>query len=90
MKSSLFSIRDQKVGVFNNPFIAPNVNAIIRQFGDAVANKDGDLGKYPQDFDLYEVGSFNPETGVIDAYGQPKHVFSCVALVNSLGENKSV
>lgn len=79
MKSKLFTVRDQKVGTFAEPFPSPTAEHALRAMKSAVEQGQADVAKYPEDFDIYEVAAFDPETGVIHAYPQPKHISSALA-----------
>jgi len=86
MKSKLFCIRDQKIGIFQEPFPCPTDKAALRSLEAAVQQGQGDLGKFPGDFDLYEIGNYDPETGTVEAYKQPKHLTSCLAFENQVAK----
>jgi len=68
MKSVVASIRDHAAGFFGQPFFAPSRGAAIRSFGDAVnAGGEGNqFSMHPEDFDLYEIGAFDSDTGVLE------------------------
>jgi len=63
---SLYSIFDRGVGKFNIPFPAETDHDAIRQC-KAVVNSDrkSPITDYPEDFDLYQVGKFNEESGTL-------------------------
>lgn len=79
MNSKLYCIRDQKIGSFADPFPSPTPEVALRSLKTAVETGNSDVAKYPEDFDLYEIGAFDSETGTILAYPQPKHLSSCLA-----------
>lgn len=60
---NLYSVRDVNVG-WNQPFCETSDSVAKRGFAYAMNNNDI-MGFVPQDFDLYRVGEFDPETGVI-------------------------
>jgi hypothetical protein len=67
MQIRIFSIRDAKSGVYHNPFFFSNPNLAAREC-HAMVNHGGPesiIAKYPQDFDLYDCGEFDTETGRI-------------------------
>lgn len=82
MKGILFCLRDQKMNMYDRPFVAPTAEMIIRELEDRVQSprNDDPVGRYPQDFDLYAVGEFNSDSGVITPYSAPKHITSLLAL----------
>lgn len=65
MKLYALSVRDRAADVFGSPFFSPSVGLAVRQFGDQVANPEPNnmLNKHPEDFDLYQVGLFDDQTG---------------------------
>lgn len=79
MKSKIFCLRDQKIGIYDRPFPAPTKEAVFRQLADDVTSGKGDLAKYPGDFDVYEIGMYDSETGVMTGYPAPQHLTSCLA-----------
>lgn len=62
----LFAVKDNKVNVFKAPMRFVNVNEFVRAHIYAAKNPQTELAQYPADFDLYEVGSMNDETGVLE------------------------
>ena len=60
----IFAIKDLKMN-FGGVFVAPNRAAAIRLFADTVNNKGSMLNTHAEDFDLYDIGDFNDDTGEI-------------------------
>lgn len=75
MKYVIFAVRDRAADVFGTPMFGVSKGTIIRGFGDEINRKDpnNQLNKHPEDFDLYELGSYNDETGLFDC-GSPRQV----------------
>lgn len=65
--SPMFSVFDRASQSFMPPFAAPHSGVAIRGFTDAVhaRDKSTDISKHPDDFDLFEVASFDSSAGVI-------------------------
>lgn len=63
----IFAIKDDKTGSYSRPTYAVNQGACIRDMKILVNGDDqGNLiSQYPEDFNLYRLGSFDQETGVI-------------------------
>jgi len=61
----IYAISDSKMEAFNRPFVLPADGAAIRAFQDEINNKDSELSKHPKDYDLYCVGLWDEETGII-------------------------
>lgn len=60
---NVYCVKDVKSGLFANPFVQKTNGTAIRAFSTACEDPNTDLNKYPSDFSLYHIGTFNPETG---------------------------
>jgi len=65
MKHVIVAVRDRAADTFGRPFFVSAVGQAIRSFSDEVnrADKDNPLWNHPEDFDLYELGSFDDDSG---------------------------
>lgn len=63
----LFSVYDTKAAVFSNPFTSVNKFTAIRDFQNAVNDPQSNISQYPDDYILYELGSFDDITGEVTA-----------------------
>lgn len=62
MTIKVYSIFDSKSKSFQRPFYMLNNYTAIRAFSDLV-NTDGQMeSRHPQDFSLYEIGTFDDQT----------------------------
>jgi hypothetical protein len=70
MKMFLFGIRDSKVAGFGNPMVFQARGQAIRSVADEINGVHGSevsvLKQHPEDFELFELGSFDTDTGVIE------------------------
>lgn len=64
----LYIIYDSKSESYNNPFVQQARGQAIRTFSDLGKSNDTDIGKYPSDFTLFEIGDYDPHIGIIDLY----------------------
>lgn len=71
----VYSYRDSKVG-FMPPQCDQTEQAAVRGFAYAINGNDGIMNFSPKDFDLYKVGEFNTETGVLSGLAVPVLVTS--------------
>lgn len=73
MKVNLYSIKDNKTG-FMHPQVDLNHQSAIRNFELTLATVSGDtiMGFCPEDFDLYFVGQFDNESGIVSALSAPE------------------
>lgn len=61
----IISVYDSKVKVFSQPMTVQNRGAALRSWEEASNDKNINIGKYPEDHTLFEIGTWNDETGVI-------------------------
>lgn len=60
---NLYAVKDVKSQLFNNPFVQKTDGTAIRTFATACEDKNTDLNKYPSDFSLYRIGTYDEESG---------------------------
>lgn len=68
MKRKVCAVYDHAVQTFGQPFFVAATGAALRSFTDEVNRAAGDnpLHVHPEDFDLWELGSFDDELGSFD------------------------
>lgn len=66
MKLKLFALRDSATNQYGNvmTFVAPG--QALRTIADEMRNNESPLGKHPSDFEIYELGEYDVETGMIE------------------------
>ncbi len=81
MKVNIYSIFDTASGLHRYPMFVNSDGEAIRSFKDASANAESDIGKHPEDYTLYRLGSFNDRTGTIlgETPEMLKTALACVA-----------
>jgi hypothetical protein len=74
MKMIVVSIKDRAADAYGRPFYVPSVGVAIRSFQDEVnrAAEDNQMYHHSDDFDLFELGSFDDGTGMFDLFESPK------------------
>lgn len=72
MELKIFAVKDIKAETFNTPMFLRSKGEAIRGFSDQVTNvKDSTISKYPEDFYLYELGTYNSDTGKMSVLDLP-------------------
>lgn len=67
MVKKLYAVRDLKGQSYSSPMVEGHDAVAIRYFGEACQNPDSMMGKYPDDFELHCLGSFDESwTGSVD------------------------
>lgn len=73
MKLGVYCIKDSKVG-WLTPTVDQNDACAARNFVHAMKNTQSLLYTHPKDFDLYNIGDFDTESGVLSGFA-PELVF---------------
>lgn len=65
MVMKMYTVKDVKTGIFNAPVYCHNTAHAMRVMSSVFQNDEHQYSLWPEDFTLYEVGSFDDNTGVI-------------------------
>ncbi|WNK14339.1 MAG: nonstructural protein [Microvirus sp.] len=65
MKSKLFTIRDAAAGIYMSVWSTPTTAMAIRSFAEECTNQQSPMSKNPTDYELFEIGEFDNETGMV-------------------------
>jgi hypothetical protein len=66
MKLNAYTIYDVASGTYMRPFFSQADGQAVRGFKDIATDADHEIGKHPEDYTLYRVGSFNDTTGKME------------------------
>lgn len=68
-------VRDIKADVYGVPMFVASIGGAIRSFGDECGKTDGNpFAMHPEDFELYEVGTFDEVEGNFEILGKFKQL----------------
>lgn len=97
MRLRIFAIFDSKARAFQVPWALPEVGQAVRMFSNAANDGSTGIGANPEDYTLFEIGSFDDEFGTVE--GLTHHVNhglaatyvrpSTLGLLDSLGEKRN-
>lgn len=65
MKIEVFCIFDSAAQAYLPPFNLPTTEMAVRTFGDTVNDPTHPFSKHPQDYALFEIGTFDDSKGII-------------------------
>lgn len=74
----MYSIRDAKAEVYNSPFYQKTHGEAERNFRQLIHDEKSMVAKYPEDYDLYYLGEYDDNTGLIKALDTPQHVAKAI------------
>lgn len=81
MQLKMYSVRDAKAEVYNSPFYKRSHGEAERDFLNAIRDDKNPNSKFPEDFDLFYVGEYNDQTGLVTPLNTPQHVAKAVDLI---------
>lgn len=62
MLFKVFAIYDSKAQAYYPPFFQATVGLATRIFGDMANNPESTVGRYPADYTLFEIGTYDDQT----------------------------
>lgn len=86
--SKFYAIKDTKADYYQAPLLFRNNGEVIRALTNTLKTGDNNLANNPEDFQLYEVGEYDEQTGLIEALAGKKHIIDLIDLKPSSSENK--
>jgi hypothetical protein len=74
MKLIICSVKDRAADAYGRPMFVPSTGVAIRSFSDEINRSDTDnqLFNHPDDFDLYDFGIFDDNTGKFELHELPQ------------------
>lgn len=85
MKLVIVAIRDRASNAFGRPNFVVALGQALRGFGDEINRKaeDNQLSQHPEDFDMYELGSYEDTDATFELLERPRQVAVGKDLVRS-------
>lgn len=68
----VYAVRDLKAQAFLSPFFCPTIGVALRSFAEVANDTKTSIGKYPSDYELFELGLYDDNTGRISSYDSPE------------------
>jgi len=79
----VFSIYDGKIRSFMRPFLDAHTGSALRSFEQACKEPTSPFAQFPADFVLYEVGTFNQDTGDLTSYSPKIQIAAAIDYVRN-------
>lgn len=83
MKTNVYAIRDLKGGIFCEPFVQNTHGVAERAFSELLRNPQSLLHKYPEDYQLFQIGEYDDNSGLITSLKAPLHICSAQQLLKA-------
>lgn len=62
----VLTVRDQAAGTYKRPFCEDSVGLAMRGMQTAIDDENSQIAKFPEDFEMYYLGTYNQATGLHD------------------------
>lgn len=83
----VFAIHDRQGGFYSNPFFLQSVGIARRTFAEMAADLNNQVGRYPEDFALYHLGTFDNVAGTF-TLTQPDFICTAMALLQKPAQSQ--
>lgn len=70
------AVRDAALSAYMQPFFSPTVGGASRAFIDEVKRDESPMRKHSADYELFQLGEYDDETGKIDCLLVPLSVIT--------------
>lgn len=91
MLHEMFSIYDSKAKAYLPPFILPNSQMAQRTFGDCVNSEKHQFHAHPEDYTLFQLGTFDDAVGkFMPATPVKVNLGTGIEYINHLGHNRDL
>ncbi len=80
MRQFIYSIYDTAAAIYQRPFVAQSDGEVTRSFSDIACDADHEIGKHPEDYTLFTIGTFNDKTGEVIG-NAPEKIATALELV---------
>lgn len=88
MTKKIYSLKDEKAEAFSQPFFMDTDGQALRALDGIVNNPETQVNRYPQDFTLYRLGTYDEKTGRLESRETPKLLASATDFVKHEAETE--
>lgn len=82
----IYAVYDVKAASYGTPAFLASKGIALRGFADVCANGQSQFAKHPGDFQMFELGSYDPNSGLITPHPQPIFCFSASEVVQQVAQ----
>lgn len=81
---SIYSVFDDKVGAYLQPFFARNDAVALRQFQSAAMDTSSQFNKFAADYTLFYIGQFDENNGFLNRTTTPKNLGTALHAISQV------
>jgi hypothetical protein len=87
MIKEIYTLKDIASGAYLTPFYTENFNTAVREMNHTLSGNNL-VSENAKDFDLYKLGTYDTDTGMIEPIEIPTFVFNLQDFINETQEVK--
>jgi len=76
-----FAVYDVKAEAYGRPMFIATEGLAVRGFEAACADPKSPFREHPEDYRMFEIGTWDPRTGKLTSLDQPKYLTGAVAVI---------
>jgi len=80
MLLNIYSVFDTAAAIYQRPFVGKSHGEVTRSFTDVCKDANHEIGKHPEDYTLFCLGTFNDGTGEVIGLA-PEKVATALELI---------
>lgn len=84
MRHEILVVFDNKAGYYWPPVVVRTIAQGVRSFANSANSLDSDVGKNPDDFSLFHIGSFDDHTGLVEAVSPHRNLGLASTFINDV------
>jgi len=81
MLSKVYAVYDSKTFTYGSPFLMKHIGDAVRAFTQIANDVTSQIGLYPEDYTLFELGTFDDQTAFFSILPNPIHVGKAIEFV---------
>jgi len=81
MNVEIFTVFDSAAKRYLEPFFAETIEVAMRMFGSLVAKEGHQFNRFPEDYSLFHIGSYDAMTGGVSPLREPHSLGVALAYV---------
>jgi len=90
-RNLIFSVYDEKAQAYSTTIgVHPTISVAIRAFTLACQNPETFYNRFPNDYALYNLGSYDEKSGYITTYPEPRFVIRASEIISHLAHKPEV
>lgn len=84
----IYSVYDSKIGAYGQIFLQLSEGEALRSFTDIVNDPQSAFNRHPEDYCLFEIGTWDYTEGKISCHNTPKSIIKASTVLKPLAQKE--